>query len=529
MKEDSMIHIRHSIVLLLFIIFAFLFCFALLFSSPSGQDKPVSPVETITAESIRHHVYFLASDALEGRYTGSKGYQIAAQYGESQFRAAGLKPIVKQGGQFAYLQPVPVVRRASKAEPELVVRTPKGETKFLHAKDFRWLDGEILSCENKPLPVVFVGYGIHEPAAGWDDFKGLDVRNKVMIMLQGAPMKNGKPVLPEALHKKYASESSWQVKLPAMFEMPAAGILVPASESMLKAWDQIPMQTNAPQISLNDRNADAWNILSIFAAKPEIVQALLAGQKQALPKPNAKDASKVKGFDLNGVTLFLTTSFQDEEVPTWNVVGLVDGTDSVLKNEYVAVSAHLDHLSPRKDEIMNGADDNASGCAGLMEVAEAVAQKPFKRSVVFILFAGEEKMVLGSRYFISACPVARDKIIADINLDMIGRTDKESEADRALYALDADNVRPEFKKLIMEVNDRTIRWPLKYDRQPKAGSDNLVFNIMNKTPGVFFWSGPHADYHRSTDDADKIDYEKAEKISRLGYELTKELASGAGF
>jgi len=107
---------------------------------------------------------------------------------------------------------------------------------------------------------------------------------------------------------------------------------------------------------------------------------------------------------------------------------------------------------------------------------------------------------------------------------MIGRADKESEADRALYALDADNVRPEFKKLIMEVNDRTIRWPLKYDRQPKAGSDNLVFNIMNKTPGVFFWSGPHADYHRSTDDADKIDYEKAEKISAWATS-----SPGAGF
>ncbi len=127
--------------------------------------------------------------------------------------------------------------------------------------------------------------------------------------------------------------------------------------------------------------------------------------------------------------------------------------------------------------------------------------------------------------FIRACRVPRDKIIADINLDMIGRTDKESESDRALYALDADSVRPEFKRLIMEVNDRTIRWPLKYDRQPKAGSDNLVFRIMNKTPGVFFWSGAHADYHRSTDDADKIDYEKAEKISRLAYELAKELGT----
>lgn len=141
-----MIRIRlcYMSVLLLFL--------AGVFSSLPGEDKPVTPVETITAESIRHHVYFLASDALEGR-TGSKGYQVAAQYGESQFRAAGLKPIVVQGDHIGYLQPVPVVRRTSKAEPVLTVKTPKGETKYLHGKDFRWLDGEILGCENKPLQV----------------------------------------------------------------------------------------------------------------------------------------------------------------------------------------------------------------------------------------------------------------------------------------------------------------------------------------------------------------------------------------
>jgi len=517
-----MIRLRCTSLLSLFLVAAF-------FSLP-GQDKPVSPVETITAESIRHHVYFLASDALEGRYTGSKGYQVAAQYAESQFRAAGLKPIVRQGDQIGYLQPVPVVKRTSQADPGLMVRTPKGEIKYFHGKDFRWLDGEILACEHKSLPVVFVGYGIHEPASGWDDFKGLDVRNKAIIMRQGAPMKNGQPVLPEALHEKYASESSWQVKVTAMMAMPAAAILVPASESMLQVWDDIPMQTSAPQISLNDRSAEAWSIASLFAVKPEIVEALFAGQKQAMPKPDAKDTSKIKGFDLKDATLSLATSFEDENVPTWNVIGLVEGTDPVLKNEYIAVTAHLDHLPPNdKDEIRNGADDNASGCAGVMEIAEAVALKPFNRSVVFVLFAGEELMGLGVRHFLDVCPVPRDKIIADINLDMIGRTEKANESDRAHYALDTDNLRPEFKKLLMEVNDRTIRWPLKYDRQPRTGSDNLVFEWMCKIPGVFFWSGDQADRHQATDDADKIDYEKTEKISRLSYEFIKELATRTVF
>lgn len=512
-----MAHVRYSPLFIVFL--------AAGIAALPAQDKPASPVETITADAIRHHVYFLASDALEGRTTGSRGYEIAAQYGASQFLAAGLKPIVKQRDELCFLQPVPLVKRTCLAEPELLVRTAKGEAKFVHGKDFRWLEGEILGCEGKPLSVVFVGYGIHEPAAGWDDFKGLDVKNKVMIMLPGAPAKNGKPVLPEALHKKYASESSWQAKLATAILLPAAAILIPADESMLKAWDQIPMQTKAPQISLNERTADAWSVVSIFAVKPEILEALFAGQKRVMPKSKATDASKVKGFDLMDASLYLTTSFQDEEVSAWNVVGLVEGTDPVLKNEYVAVTAHLDHLEPKNGEIRNGADDNASGCAGIMEIAEAVAQKPFKRSVVFALFVGEELMALGSRHFLAACPVPHDKIKADINLDMIGRTDKASESDRAHYALDTDSVRPEFKKLIMEVNDRTIRWPLKYDIQPDNGSDNLIFELMGKIPGVFFYSGNQPDRHRPTDDADKIDYEKAEKISRLGYEIIKELAT----
>lgn len=496
-----------------------------LISTAVAQHQPISPAETITAESIRRHVYFLASDALEGRYTGSNGYEIAAQYGASQFRAAGLKPIGDRNG---YLQRVPVIRQNSVAEPELTVTTAQVKTDFLHRRDFRWLDGEIVSCEGKPLPVVFVGLGIHEPAAGWDDFADLDVKGKVIIMARGAPMKNGAPVLPAELHEKYTSESAWQVKVGAMMLMPAAAILVPAPESFLSMWDHIPVQTDGPQTALDDRSPDAWNVATLLTVKPELLAALFAGQKQALPEADAQETSEIRGFDLEGVTFTLTTSFENEDIPTWNVVGLVEGTDPALRNEYVAVTAHLDHLFPTDEgEIMNGADDNASGCAGVMEIAGAVALRPFPRSVVFVLLAGEELMALGARYFVSTCPVPRERIIADINLDMIGRTDSASAGDRAHYALDADNIQPALKELITEVNSRTVRWPIKYVCEPDNASDNTVFELMCGIPGVFFYSGDHADRHQPTDDADKIDYEKAEGISRLCYEITRELASGS--
>jgi Zn-dependent M28 family amino/carboxypeptidase len=261
-------------------------------------------------------------------------------------------------------------------------------------------------------------------------------------------------------------------------------------------------------------------------SSPKSRRLNLTGEKQSPLKPAPREASSVNGFDLKDTILFLTTSFQDENLPAWNVVGLVEGTDPVLKNEFILVTAHLDHLPPDdKGEVRNGADDNASGCAGVMEIAGVVALKPFQRSVVLVLFAGEELMGLGSRHFLDACPVPRDKIIADINLDMIGRREKAHESDRAIYALDSDNLRPELKKLIMEVNDRTVRWPLLYNRDPRTGSDNLVFEWMGRIPGVFFWSGDQPDRHRATDDAEKIDYDQAEKISRLAYEIVREIAA----
>ena len=139
---------------------------------------------------------------------------------------------------------------------------------------------------------------------------------------------------------------------------------------------------------------------------------------------------------------------------------------------------------------------------------------PPKRSVIFVLFALEEGGVIGSQHFVAACPVPSDKLVVNLNLDMIGRSDRFSQEDRPQYALDSDKITPEFKKLIMEVYSRTINWPLKYERArnaPGVGSDNLVFNAVG-IPGVFFFSGAHEDYHRVTDDPE-IDYEKVQKIS----------------
>ena len=211
-------------------------------------------------------------------------------------------------------------------------------------------------------------------------------------------------------------------------------------------------------------------------------------------------------------------------VPAWNVLGLVRGTDPVARDEYVVVSAHLDSTTPRKPgEVYNGADDDASGCAGVIEVARVVAAHPLRRSVIFALFTGEEAAIAGSRHFVSRCPVPLEKIVADVDMDMIGRTDEASQADRAHYALDSDRITPELARLVREVNERTVRWPLKYENE-SGNSDNLAFHFKG-VPGVSFYSGHHSDVNKPTDDPEKLDYDKAEKIARLVYEVTAALGN----
>jgi hypothetical protein len=483
-------------------------------------------MDSITAAELRDHIFFLASDALEGRYLGSKGYEIAALYGASQFQGAGLEPFPVQGEKSAYLQDVPVVKRRIKDDPYMLIKTPDGATKFQHGPDFKWIEGEIKPTEGRRLPVVFVGYGISEPEHGWDDFRGLDIENKVIVMMFGAPLKDGQPVLPPEEHKKYASAAGWQNKLMALVSKRTAAVFLIGDEQILEMWDKLPTKTRGESYAYQGQSL-GFHIPLICAVQPGLAEAMLAGQERPLSRLSDPSLEGYSCFELQNMELEMFTFYDAEPVPTWNVVGMVEGTDPVLSQEYITVTAHLDHLEPRGGEICNGADDNASGSAGVMEIAEAVAMDPPRRSVVFVLFTKEEGGAIGSRHFVAACPVPIDRVVVNLNLDMIGRTDTYSKGDRSHYALDSDKVTPELKQALIEVNQRTVNWPLKFDRPrnaPGVGSDNIIFDMIG-IPSVFFYSGSHRDYHRPTDDADKIEYDKVEKLSRLVYALTMELGN----
>lgn len=458
-----------------------------------------SPRDSITAGEIRRHVYFLAGEELGGRGLGSPGLRTASLYAASQFRAAGLRPAFEDGGRPSYLQSVPIVKRSIGPAPVLKVRGPAGERAFLHGTDFKWFSGSPPEDDGRPRSVVDAGYAIGEPESGWDDLRGLDLEDKAVMIRLGIPAHG----LPDVLIARYSPFNSFLRKVTNLIPRRPAAVFIALAPEMDGSWEEIPTIEANPPFAYRDQTPDHIAVPFIGVLKPEVAEALLAA-----------DASVI-----------LSASTVDEEIPAWNLAGLVEGRDPALRDQVVVVSAHLDHLvSEPGGAIYPGANDNASGSAALLEIAEAMAQDPPRRSVLCVLFTAEEGGAMGALHFLSRPPVPRDRIVADVNMDMIGRNEGESPEGRVQYALDSGVVRPAFTRLIREVNEGTIGWPLAFDHPRGLGdSDHRIFEAY-RIPAVNFYTGKIPDTHKPTDTPDKIDYDKAAEIARLVFEVARETA-----
>ena len=224
---------------------------------------------------------------------------------------------------------------------------------------------------------------------------------------------------------------------------------------------------------------------------------------------------------------FQVTRYQPP-IETNNVVGAVIGSDPVLRNEYITFGVHLDHIGVINDQVHNGADDNAASCAALLEVAEAIARSPVKRSVIFILYSAEEMGLLGSKHFVDNPPVPLDQIVVNINMEMIGRPDPESP--KSFTFIGADAMIDEYPDLLRGINSRTLNLPIQFlNREDDTQnffrrSDHYRFHEKG-IPAVVFGSSMHEDYHRPTDDPEKIDLSKVHDAALLSYYITVEFGT----
>jgi Zn-dependent M28 family amino/carboxypeptidase len=359
------------------------------------------------------HITFLADDKLEGRNTGSPGHRQAAEYVADNFKRAGLIT----AGTNGYLQPVRFRSRRIIEEQSSLALVRGGNVEPIQLGDEATFNMRVEQAPRLEAPIIFVGYGLTVPEMNYDDLAGLDLRGKVVLLLTGGPSN-----IPGPLLSHYQS-----VRWSILKQAGAIGVIsIPNPKGMDIPWDRAKLARLMPAMILADPTLDetAGERLAVtinparaekfFNGSGHTFAEILALANSEKPLPKFTIPASIRS----------TVKMATAEVESQNVVGVLPGTDPKLKHEYVVVTAHLDHLGVGEpingDKIYNGAMDNASGVATLLETARTLGstQQHFRRSVIFLAVTAEEKGLLGSKYFAAHPTVPAGSIVADVNVDM---------------------------------------------------------------------------------------------------------------
>ena len=404
---------------------------------PAAAAPTLTPAEQaaaarVSADEISGHLRFLSDDLLEGRAPGERGDELAVKYLAAQLEAAGLQPgLPGEGGKPAsWFQQAPLVKLTATVPPTVEVRGPKGvlQLSTRGGKEMELIvapGAEVDRVKLDQAELVFVGYGISAPEFGWDDYRGADVRGKVVVILNFNP-----PFAGEGVRLWYGR---WDYKYEnAARHGAAAAIIVHTTPSASYPWQVLTASADGTEMALPQEAGEARVQSKMWVSEPAARRLFaLAGQELDERTRAAGDAQR-RGLGAAplGLRLSLDMAVTRALTPSANVVGVLPGSDPQLAKEYVVYSAHHDHLGvapvgPGKDGIYNGALDNASGCATVLAIARAAAAAPPRRSLMFVFFTAEEKGLLGARWFAQHPPAPAGRLVTIINLDavnILGRT-----------------------------------------------------------------------------------------------------------
>ena len=566
---------------------------ALVLLSPSAlaqnAAKPAGAVPD--AERVRAHVEYLASAKLEGRRTGTPGAEAAALYVAEEFRRLGLVPggagsvtfrpePSKPAGSLApYFQQFPYVAGVELGRANALTATRRveaGSQATPLAIDFRagedWMPLGFGSNAQAQGPAVFVGYGITAAEQGHDDYKGADVRDKVALAFAGTPDGDNP-------HGRFTRAGELRFKAAAARAAGARALVVIAAEEEFQKdrlsrlrYDNSGGDAGLP-VAVVSRQAAA-KILGLGTAEMlAVFEKSLRGGGGGGPVAVMQDAELARG-----VVLGLTTDVVRKNAPAANVVGVLEGSDAKLKSEVIVVGAHYDHLgrggegsgslAGREGEIHHGADDNASGTAGLLELARLFAgeRERMRRTVVFIAFGGEEEGLLGSSHYVQNPALPLEQTVAMLNMDMIGRlrggalsvggvgtaaelrsiVEESNRGDKVTLHPGVGgegNIEAQTREMTLKARqegkpDREVkvrvpdpdpivvtgangqtavtarpaeRFALRLSDDGFGPSDHSSF-YARRVPVLFFFTGSHEDYHKPSDTADRVNYEGEAEI-----------------
>ena len=504
-------------------------------NSPLDAINPenfrIEMAKTIRVEDLKKHLEILASDDYEGRETGKPGNDRAAQYLAQQFKSIGLQAV---DNDKSYLQGIDMVSERW----EKIDFTVNG-TEFRHLWDFYSPhEGNKGIEELKTDQVVFIGYGIQNNQI--DNYKKTDVRGKTVLMYGGEPRdENGISLLTkDKTGSEWTTDVMRKVNLAKSKGAKHVFIIAEQFKQQIAQNRRFLIGPNVQLLPQNHaKTMDSDDDFRYAVISTKMAKTMVGKKLKKITKIRKKNAA---GKSTKGIKVKSQISGhmikRNQSNKTANVLGVLPGKHPTKKNEYIIVTAHFDHLGKRGDDIFNGADDNGSGTSTVLELAEAFAtaaafERAPDRSILFLLVSGEEKGLLGSKFYTDYPIIPLEKTMVNVNIDMVGRVDKQHEDPNYIYVIGADRL----STTLHEVNEQTnqtyekLELDYKYNAEDDPNryyyrSDHYNFAVKG-IPAIFFFNGTHDDYHRPSDTVDKIDFDKMSKIGRHIFHLIWELGN----
>lgn len=513
-----------------------LICSATLIAQKPVKKGPDNgSVDRITDRQLYDYLSFIASDELEGRDTPSRGLNIAAKFIATHVSRWGFQPAGDSGSFFQriLLNRTRIVPSASTVS--------FNNTEFVYGGDFL---ASSIPAVNVSAPLVFVKNGYIVRSKGLDPYAGIDVKGKIMVVLDGFPAGVTRGDFGLKLGEDYDTPPNYA----KMHD--AAGMIYIPSARALSTWERDKKNAlERGSVSVPAfKKADQKQPVPAVTASLRMVDALFAGERTGVQSMSVRtSADSAQPFELSaGKRVMLNIGVRAETLWTQNVVAKWEGSDPKLKDEYVVFGAHYDHIGLRAepvngDSINNGADDDGSGTVGLLSMAEALSAGPRpKRSVLFVWHCGEEKGLWGSRYFTENPTVPLKDLVVQLNIDMIGRSrpdtgdaskNEDYSGPNEVFSIGSNMMSTELGALNESVNASLHNMRMNYKFDDPKDPNRLFYRsdhynyAKRGVPIVFYFDGIHEDYHRVTDEVSRIDFQKLAKVTRTIYALGWRIAN----
>jgi hypothetical protein len=499
----------------------------------SGQDPasmPFGNVEGITEAQLKNYLYYVASDEMEGRDTPSKGLDLTAKFIAMNLSSWGFKPLGEGSNHLEKFYQRIVLRRGQ-PDAEKTRATFNGQ-ELKYGDDFT----AQMNPGSASGELVYAGHGWVFPAKNINPYQGLQVKDKIVVITTANQF-----TLPRGVTRADLSagkegvdwESPLGIEQKGYLEKNGAKgvIIVPSAMSNAGRGGR----SRGPSWAVKRFQREAG--LPAIIPTEKVLTAIFEGESRdgAAILKGAASNEPGESFTLNvAKKIRFEVGIKFEETNTQNVVGVLEGSDPKLKDEYIAIGAHYDHVGigtpVNGDAIYNGADDDGSGTVAVLSIAEAFAKGPRpKRSLLFVWHAGEEKGLLGSRYVTDFPVVPLDRVVAQLNIDMIGRSkqvgdteprNKELSGPDEIYVIGSKMMSTDLGEVSESVNSSFLKLSFNYKYDDPKDPNRFFFrsdhfNYARKgIPIIFYFDGVHVDYHRPSDHPDKIDYRKMERVAR---------------